>query len=971
MQNKQNYFTMQFSRSITLLLLLSLYGCSQLSWIGGQQPVKSQSDSRDYRYMTLDNGLQLLLISDMQAKKAAASLDVFVGSAQNPETRLGMAHFLEHMLFLGTEKYPNAGEYQSFIADNGGSHNAYTSFEHTNYFFDVTETAFEPALDRFAQFFIAPLFDAQYLEREKHAVHAEYRAGIKSDERRQLDVLREVVNPEHPFSLFSVGNLATLSGDADALRDEMLAFYRQYYAAENMRLVVLAPRNLDQLAAEVERLFSPIAQAEVPAKGYAEPLFAAADLPKWVNIKPEKNQRSLSILFPLEDQQSDYPNQSLNIVGHVLGHEGEQSLFAYLKSRHWVNSLVAGQALNYEGVTVLSLSVELTESGERALDQVVAAIFATINQTRQSGIPATMYQEVAAINQLDFDYQDQAGEMQTVMRLSNAMHYYAANDLLRAPYMYEAYQPDKINAILAAMTPRNALFIHSSPTVKTDQRSRYYATPYAVARLTEPFITQLENTEAVSDIALPKINPYIPQNTSILPINRKQQQQPPQQLDLAGNNAFTLWYKGVDAFKQPKLNTYHYLYPAEPISTLSQSLKLSLYARLLNDTLNPFLYDVNMAGVTATVQSYQSGLSIQTSGFSDKQALLLPRLIQRYQAASFDAMQFARLKTALQNDLKNSQKSMPYRQLLQRWRAEMQSNVWPIEDSLAALEDIQLDDINQFKQRFWQRLNVEALYNGNISESQARTLAEQLRPILVGDAAVHAKPGFQVADLSAAPSQWLPRNIDHNDAAYLLYWQAAGDSLAETATWLILANVLEPGYFHQLRTEEQLGYIVFESYYPLWRKPGLMFVVQAPEAGVEAIHRSTFAYLDSQFSRLNLIGDSQLATYKQALISNLTQPPKSLAEQSQYFQRSLFYQAADQQQTFKRKQQLVAAIEQVDAATWRGFIQDLKNQAYANMLLLSTHADDGVALAPFGVQRDKVNAPAFISYPESNSESNP
>ena len=81
--------------------------------------------------------VKVLLISDAEAERAAASLDVHVGSRDEPNGYEGLAHFLEHMLFLGTARYPSPDEYQQFISQHGGSRNAYTSFEHTNYFFEV------------------------------------------------------------------------------------------------------------------------------------------------------------------------------------------------------------------------------------------------------------------------------------------------------------------------------------------------------------------------------------------------------------------------------------------------------------------------------------------------------------------------------------------------------------------------------------------------------------------------------------------------------------------------------------------------------------------------------------------------------------------------------------------------------------------------------------------------------------------
>ncbi|MDX1818661.1 MAG: insulinase family protein, partial [Marinobacter sp.] len=178
--------------------------------VASQQPIKSPNDNNQYRYIELDNGLKALLISDPGADRAAASLNVAVGSGDDPKDREGLAHFLEHMLFLGTEKYPKAGEYQEFIKSHGGNHNAFTAFQNTNYFFDVQSAFLPQALDRFAQQFAAPLFTPDLVDRERKAVHSEFSAKQKDDGRRLYSVEKAVSNPDHAFSHFAVGNLTTL-----------------------------------------------------------------------------------------------------------------------------------------------------------------------------------------------------------------------------------------------------------------------------------------------------------------------------------------------------------------------------------------------------------------------------------------------------------------------------------------------------------------------------------------------------------------------------------------------------------------------------------------------------------------------------------------------------------------------------------------------------------------------------------------
>ena len=92
---------------------------------------KSPSDKRNYRYLKLANKLRCLLIEDTETQKAAATLYVKSGSLNDPKGVDGLAHFCEHMLFLGTKKYPEENHYARFIKQHGGSKNASTSEDYT------------------------------------------------------------------------------------------------------------------------------------------------------------------------------------------------------------------------------------------------------------------------------------------------------------------------------------------------------------------------------------------------------------------------------------------------------------------------------------------------------------------------------------------------------------------------------------------------------------------------------------------------------------------------------------------------------------------------------------------------------------------------------------------------------------------------------------------------------------------------
>ena len=142
---------------------------------------KPALDDRRYRGLELSNGLKAMLISDPTTDKSSASMDVGVGYLADPWELQGLAHFCEHMLFLGTAEYPEENGYQKFLQDHGGYSNAYTSSENTNYYFDVSTDGLEEALERFSRFFVSPLFSLDGVAREVNAVHSEHEKNLRSD----------------------------------------------------------------------------------------------------------------------------------------------------------------------------------------------------------------------------------------------------------------------------------------------------------------------------------------------------------------------------------------------------------------------------------------------------------------------------------------------------------------------------------------------------------------------------------------------------------------------------------------------------------------------------------------------------------------------------------------------------------------------------------------------------------------------
>ncbi len=883
--------------------------------VNNVEVIKSDNDTRDYEWLTLENGLQALLVSDPKATKAAAALDVNVGAEADPQERQGLAHFLEHMLFLGTKKYPESGEYQEFISSHGGTHNAYTSFEHTNYFFDVNANHLRAALDRFAQFFVAPLFTANYVEREMNAVESEYRSRLRDDSRRSLDVFQQIINPEHPFAKLSVGNLQTLNGGGtEAARQQLLKFYRQHYSADNMRLVVIGREPVAELQKWVQDLFSAVPQRDTVAVVNEPALFKPGSLPKMVSIKPEKDTRNLSVTFPIPTTQEHYKSKPLQYIGNIIGHEGEGSLLSYLKQKDWAEQLSAGTGFEDDSGATFNVVISLTDTGLEQQNEVLKLLFQTIARVRQEGIQDWLFKEQSELLATQFRFQEKSQPINYASSLANSMHYYPAEDVLRAGYLMQDYKPELIADFLGYLTPDNALITLMADGKDFPERSPWYDTPYAVAEVDDQQLKVWQAANANPAILIPEPNPFVPHNFAMPRI--KKPATTPEELTFGERTR--MWWLQDSKFKVPKAQAYFNFHTPLANDSPQHAALSQLYVDLLQDSLNEFSYPAVLAGLHVSVMKHLRGVSIKAGGYSDKQRLLLQRVAEAMAMPEVNPQRFAALKKERIRAWQNAKKQLPYLQVLGAVSETMIKSYWQEDELIAALQDASIDDLQQFKLRFFQTAELDAMVYGNLKKGQAKRLVKPMRKVLAKpEDDAPRQPEVEIVHLQNKQTLQRKLEIVNNDAAVLLYQQASDRSDRSRALMALTMQILKTDFFQQLRTEQQLGYVVFADEMPVVDVPGAAFVVQSPTASGALIYAAIGEFLQAYGAKASDMPEQYFSQQKAALISDLEEQPKN-----QRGQAGRYWEAISMNDlNFDQRQRLLQILQETTLPEWREFFE--------------------------------------------------
>ncbi|WP_028117489.1 insulinase family protein [Ferrimonas senticii] len=899
----------------------------------------SPNDPRQYRYLTLSNQLRVLLVQDPEASKAAGAMTVKVGQFDDPENREGMAHFLEHMLFLGTEKYPNAGEYQQFISQNGGNHNAWTGPEFTSYYFDVKPDAFTEALDRFCQFFSAPLFDETLVEKERQSVDSEFKMKLQDDTRRFYQVHKETVNPAHPFANFSVGNQQTLADrPGSPIRDELLAFHAKHYSANLMTLVLVQPQPLAELEQLVTDIFSTIANHQVAKQLPTAPLYTQQQLGVEISMVPLKKARQLTITFPLGSLDAWYRHKPLTYLSYLLGHEGQGSLMSVLRDDGLIVQLSAGGGINGYNFKDYNISFQLTQQGLAQIDKIIGLTLQFIELVKQQGIADWRYHERQLLLERAFRYQEQAKPLDIACHLAVNMHHYDVEDTLFGDYRMDGIDHQVIDAILAQFNTANLRLSVVSQKIDADRQANWYQTPYRIDAISEQRISQWLAQPKEPRLALPEANEYL----SELIEPRPAEGDNPHPQIIYQSPQLVFWHKKDNQFNVPKAHLFVALDSIPSHADCRAAAMTRLYINILMDALTELTYPAEVAGLSYNIYPHQGGITLHLSGFTGAQEKLLALLLEQARRRNFTQVRFDDIKQQLLRNWNGSRNARPVSRLFSALTTTLQQRSYDPLAMADELASVTLAELHQHLDRLYANITVEAMVYGDWTRAEADAQAKRLETLL----AEVGMPGEEVDRqlISLTDSGTVFREIDshHADSAILVYYQSRSKELQKMALFCLLNHAISSDFFHELRTKQQLGYMVGTSYVPMNRCPGIIFYIQSPVAGPLQLLESIDQFISDFGYALMQISASQWQAMKTALANQISERDNTLKATAQRAWVSI----GSDDHSFEQRLRIAELVLQIDRAELIRFMMERMRSKTPNRLVLYTSGSSHSSMTP-------------------------
>ncbi|CAG2101369.1 unnamed protein product, partial [Medioppia subpectinata] len=920
----------------------SLNGSNDLIAESYESIVKPNDDKRDYKAIVLTNGLKVLLISDRETDKSAAALTTGVGSMSDPRDVQGLAHFAEHMLFLGTRKYPDDNDYNKYINSNGGYRNAFTANTNTTYIFDISTNYLSGALDRFSQFFVEPLFTESATDREINAVQSEYERDLSMDSWRNYHLDKTLSDPNHDYNKFSIGNIESLKEiplkNGTNVRQELISFHDRWYSANIMSLVVLGKESIKELEEIVIPLFSVIKHKSgvTLPKWQTNPL-TADWLQKQCFVVPIKDYRSLKLSFPITDMSAHYRSKPYRYLGHVIGHEGRGSLLSELKANNWCTSLSAGHTGGRGfGFDFFNINVDLTEDGMNHTDDIIGLIFQYIAMLKTEGIKQWICDEIKQMLEIGFQFKDKSQPYSYVQNLVTTLLLYPIEDVLSLSYLMDEYKPELITQSLNELSAdrMRVRVVGKQFESIADRTERWFGTKYSLQDIPPEKIQLWLNIGLNDRLALPPPNDFIPYNLNVKPIEDNNQTEP----QIIRNTEFSrVWYLQETEFKQPK--GYYSFRLTNPLVSDNPFNKntAELFTRLFWDSVNEYLYAAKLAGLYFSLRLGLTGITFYFCGYNDKLSKLIVTIMDQLVAFKIDDKKFVVFKEIYVRNLKNRHANT-MNQLLSNHMYDITADrVWTDEELIQTVDDLTVSNVSQFKDQFLSRFHIEAFIYGNVLKSEA---------IDVCDAFEHKFKSQLKTKPIAFSQHFLNREIHltegsdyvfesktslHKTNGIKIYYQIGVRDTKTNGLLGLLQQILKQPFSDKLRTKQQLGYVVRAYIGGDNGVCGMNFLIES-DYKPSFLNERIEAYIQWIHKYIEDMNETDFETQRQALITRKLVKSKNFWEKHSKF----YCEIMSKEINFNRQEIEVKAIKELTKQNIIDFLKVPNRVNCEHMLFLGT-----------------------------------
>lgn len=872
--------------------------------------IKPIVDKNNYKYIELENKLKVLLIND-ETEISAITLTVNVGFGN--DTIPGLAHFLEHMLFMGTGKYKQENYFHKFIIEGGGTTNAHTMQDSTSYYYQIINKYFEKSLEIFSQFFIDPLFSQKSINNEINAVNSEHEKNLTHDFSRIRSILKYYVKKSHPYAQFGTGTTNTLN--IKNIRSLLFDFFNKYYSSNLMNLVIYSNMSLSKLELLVKQLFGKIKNKNVILNPVNDLPFGIknnnAICSNLIKLVPIQKVKMLGILWQIPNIKY-YEFKPIEYLIYMLNYEHEGSIIDYFRKNNMCIDMKVTIFDEDESFYLFGFYIELTDNGFTNIMNIIECIKHYITLLQKSD-HENYYNEFRKINKINFDYYKFGDKMNYTVDLSMNLLKYDYKDVI-----YGLFKTNKFNGNTKKLLNDCFKYIEFNKSIIviasdiynkiTNKKEKWYNVKYYSEQYPKSLGSEFNKYDLIKcNVKLPGNNNFIPKNIKLFKL--KNIKYPVKLKD-------NIWYKYDNCFDIPKIYCDIYLV-IKDMHMIKNYILIELYINLLNYHLSTKLYGANLCASGYFINVNINSIKITCYGFNETLSKIIKILIDSIINYIPTDDEFDFVKNEMILKFSNFINYPPYITIFEYIKEPMYLYYYDVKGILNELNKINIEDLSMIKHLLLNECKTKCFYYGNLSSEFIENdyfkifnnkLSHQMTTL---NKIILLDPGEQNIFIKKSV------NVNENNNAILIFYEV-DNIIKNLPNWennLILLYIIEiyvrEKFFTQLRTIEKTGYYV-KSMVEQYNNNtgslyGLSYFIQSPDYAPIILRKKIKKFVKNIYVDLINLSINELNNFKSILKTNIEMKFNSQTEEFSYYS----YEILLNEYTFDYKEKIIKKLPSI------------------------------------------------------------
>jgi len=857
---------------------------------------KSENDVKDYYYMILPNELKVIIIVDKLSTSCGALINVGVGSTSDPIGYEGMAHFLEHMLFLGSKEYPEV-QFMESINQNGGITNASTGDTDTTYYFSINCDKFIKSLKIMADFFVNPLLKEENVDKERNAVNSESVKNLLDDNWIFNDIIKKTLIDEFSFNHYTCGNLDTLKGPT--LHKEVRNFFESNYSSDIMHLIVHinSKINLETLEQDIFDMFSKIKKIPDITK---EHKYGKLLIPnQTIKYIPITNIDSYTICVQIEKKFKNLIDTPFHLLDWILSSKSNNSIFKILENKGYITDIDIGQNISFDDNILYIVKFILTKKGLKNTDEIYKLFFDYINSLSSYKKIEEIYNNLLQLKKRDF----KLGQSENVIDTLQQINYILQNDInpediktyvIKCPE-YGLIQ-NKIFDLFDQIKCSNSSVIISSPDFTKYNYKFAYDKIYNFKYVIESNIISYEKN-IIHELLEP--NTFISDNFNIIYGEDDYPNKIPHNIP---QKDFNLVYNFNYTFKTPEVHFYINITIPDLLKNAETYIKTQLFLDSVYSDHSGIIDELSKAGYYFAISLNNDVLLIYLKSDNNNCQQIIDSIIKPLFSQDYVAKGFDSVKEKTYKNYKSFYKERPIKKINMRINKLLLNTYYTPYDMKKYINSSSYDECKKLFYDIMKNCNTNIVVSGNIEQNDAITYSKLIYKYLnITNNIDLDTNNTKLNIIKKYPFNPKCINLNKDESntmftlSYILFSLKKSDPMFynEVAFLNLVDSILDIRYFTKLRTEEQLGYIVHTkiSYFGSeYIKTGaLQFRVQSPVKNSAYLLERTLKFIRQDgFDFIKSLNENQFNEYKDGIISSLINKFNNLSEIDIYLCSQIF-----------------------------------------------------------------------------------